>query len=326
MKHAWIVAAALCAAVLGAAAPARADDAGADMLGKAQKAIDDIDYDTARTLTDGALASGSLDHDQLARAHMLAGEVAAALGDDAAAHDHFERWILLAPDARLPDGLSPKITQPFTAAHASADALGPAKFDVDAAKAHGKVAITVTGDPLHMVARVHLAFDHGGDREGVSAEFEVPVDDAATQATITLADEHGNVLAERTVTFAVTATPALESAAPETRHTIPGPLRWPTWAALTVVAAGSCGYFAHARSQDEADLAALNASSGMHSFDEARTIEDRGNRDTLLTNVSLGVAIAALAATVVTVAVDHEVEVQPIAAPNGAGASVSLHF
>jgi len=297
------------------------------MLGKAQKAIDDIDYETAKAATDEALASGTLDRGELARAHMLAGEVAAALGDDAGAHDHFERWILLAPDAKLPDGLSPKITQPFTAAHASADALGAARFDVDASRARGKVAITVAGDPLHMVARVHLAFDHGGDREGVSAEFEVPVDDAATQATITLADEYGNTLAERTVTFGgTTATAAIESHAPETTHTIPGPLRWPTWAVLTAVAAGSCGYFAHARSQDEQDLAALNASSGTHSFDEAKAIEDRGNRDTLLTNVSLGVAIAALAATVVTVAVDHEVEVQPIAAPGAAGASVSLHF
>lgn len=314
------------AAVLVTAATAYADD-GAETLGKAQKAIDDIDYETARALTEQALASGTLDHDQLAHAHMLAGEVAAALGDDAGAHDHFERWILLAPDARLPDGQSPKITQPFTAAHASADALGPARFDVDASRAHDKLAITVTGDPLHMVARVHVLLDHGGDREGVGAEFELPIDAAATRATITLLDEHGNTLAQRDADLAVAAAPRAEPLPTVTvEHSVPAPLRWPTWAVLTVAAAGSCGYFAHAASQDQDELTALNMSSTMHTFDEAKAIEDRGHRDTLLTNVSLGVALAALAATVVSVAVDHTVEVQPLAAPGVAGASATIHF
>jgi hypothetical protein len=315
------------AAVLATAAPAAADD-GAALLGKAQKAIDDIDYETARTLTDQALDSGALDRGQLARAHMLAGEVAAALGDDAGAHDHFERWILLAPDARLPDGLSPKITQPFTAAHASADALGPARFDVDASRARGKLAITVTGDPLHMVARVHVVLDHGGEREGVGGEFEVPIPDEAGRATLTLLDEHGNTLAEHDAELATTTATVAPAPASENvvEHSVPALLRWPTWAVITVGAAGACGYFAYAAKQDQDQLTALNNDSAMHTFDEAKALEDRGRSHTLDANIAGGVAIAALAATVISIVVDHKVEVQPLAAPGAAGASAAIHF
>jgi hypothetical protein len=308
--------------VLLAAAPAFAED-GAAMLGKAQQAIDNIDYENARALTDQALASGSLGPKDLARAHMLAGEIAAALGDDAGAHDHFERWILLAPDAALPSGQSPKITQPFTAAHASADALGPARFDVSATRNDGKLALAITGDPLHMVARVHVGFDRGSDGEGVGDHVEVAIDDAATHANVALLDEHGNTLAERSVDVAAATAAAPAGLREIVHHSIPAPLRWPTWTALAVVGAGATAYFAHAASKDQSDLDALNASSGMHTFDEAKAIEDRGKRDTLFT----GVAIAAAAAVVVTVVVDHRtVEVQPLAAPGATGASVSLHF
>jgi hypothetical protein len=298
------------------------------MLGKAQQAIDDIDYDTAHKLTDGALASGTLAPQDLARAHMLAGEVAAALGDDAGAHDHFERWILLTPDAALPPGLSPKITQPFVAAHASADALGPARFAVSGQRKGGELALSVTGDPMHMVVRVHVAFDHGSDGEGVGDEITVTADPAATRATVSLLDDHGNTIAERDVPIVAVVTETAEPG-PITivHHSVPAAVRWPTWTAIAVVGAGATAYFAHARSQDQADLDALNASSAMHTFDEAQAIENRGKRDALLTNVSLGVAIAAAAAAVVTIAVDHQtVEVQPLAAPGAAGASVSLHF
>ena len=326
MKAPWIIAAAL----IASAAPAIADD-GSAMLGRAQKAIDDIDYDGAKKLVEGALASGALGPSELARAHMLAGEVAAALGDDAGAHDHFERWILLDPAARLPDGLSPKITTPFTAAHASADALGSSAFAVyPGHRGDGKLELAIAHDPLHMVARVHVAFDHGSDAEAVGDHFTVAIDDAATRITVTLLDEHGNRLAESInmgLETHATAAAAPAAATTTTSHRLPAASRWPTWTVLAVVAGGSAVYFARAASDDQSQLDALNASSTTHTFDEAKAIADRGSRDTLLANVSIGVAAAAAAAVVVTVIVDRRtVEVQPLAAPGAAGASVTFSF
>jgi hypothetical protein len=328
VKRAWLIAAAL----IASAAPAAADD-GTATLGKAQKAIEDIDYDAAKKLTDTALASGTLGPSELARAHMLAGEVAAALGDDAGAHDHFERWILLDPAARLPDGVSPKITTPFTAAHASAEALGSSTFAVTPGERQGgQLELTIEHDPLRMVARVHVEFDHGGDAEGVGAHLQVAIDDAATRATVTLLDEHGNRLVEPialALSSAPAATTVTATAAPvvKTTHSLPAAVRWPTWTVVALVAGGGAAYFAHAASDDQKQLDALNAASSTHSFDEAKAIADRGKRDALLANVSIGVAAAAVAAVVVTVIVDHTtVEIQPMAAPGGAGASVTISF
>jgi hypothetical protein len=329
VKARWLIAAAL----IASAAPAAADD-GTAMLGKAQKAIEDIDYDGAKKLVDAALASGALDPSELARAHMLAGEVAAALGDDAGAHDHFERWILLDPAARLPDGLSPKITTPFTAAHASADALGTAPLTVTAGdRKAGHVSLEVQHDPLRMVARVHVTFDRGTDAEAVGSRVDVAIDDAATRATVNLLDEHGNRLVDPiALTLATTTTTATTSLTAPAQtvtvtHSLPAAVRWPTWTVVALVAGGGAAYFGHAASQDQSDLDALNKSSAMHSFDEAQAIADRGHRDALLANVSIGVAAAAAAAVVVTVIVDHRtVEVQPLAAPGATGAAVTFSF
>src|SRR5262249_57486457 len=82
VKHV-LVAAAL---VLAAAVPAHADD-GAAILGSAQKAIDDIDYESAKTLTEQALATGTLHTAELARAHLLPGQVEAALGNEPPSRD-----------------------------------------------------------------------------------------------------------------------------------------------------------------------------------------------------------------------------------------------
>ncbi len=326
MKHLIVI-----AAVLVTAAPARAQSDGAAMLGKAQKAIDDVDYDTARTLTDQALASGSLHASELARAHMLAGEVAAAVGNDSAAHDHFERWLALAPDAQLPPGLSPKIMGPFEAARADVRKLGATRLDVTIDRKKDKTSFAVTGDPLELVARVHVALAAGGEGNAVGTRVDVVIaDDVAGVATLTLLDEQGNQVAELSRTLEVRAHAAAAAAEPGTHatgHRVPAALRWPTWTAVTVIAGGAAGDIARLAAKDHDARAPRNPASPLHSVAAARARGDRGKRDSLYTNVSLGVAIAAAAATIVTFAVDsHDVEVRPLAAPGAAGASATLHF
>lgn len=108
------------AAVAGLAVPAAANP----LLDQAQRAIDDIDPQGARDLTRRALESGKLDAAELRRAHRLAGESAAAMGDGKAARDHFVRLLLLDPAASLPAGVSPKLAKPFAEARAEAERLG----------------------------------------------------------------------------------------------------------------------------------------------------------------------------------------------------------
>jgi hypothetical protein len=326
VKHVVLAA----AIVLAAAVPAHADD-GAAILGSAQKAIDDIDYESARSLTDQALATGTLRASELARAHLLAGQVEAALGNDAGARDHFARALVIG-DVKLPSGQSPKITQPFEAARAQVKALGPARLAFDVAREREVTVVTVINDPLHLVASVHASLAPGGDSEEVGSRMELHVaQNAAAVATITLRDDHGNELVTRTEKLeaqALTATATTSAPTTETTHSLPAAVRWPTWAGVAVVGGVAAVYFSYKVGKDKSDLDALNASSSMHSFDEARAIEDRGRKDSLFTNVSIGITLAAVAAAVVTYAIDdtHVVEVRPVASPGAAGASVAIRF
>jgi hypothetical protein len=317
------IAGALALAIAGAAPAARAGDDATGLLDRARHAIDQVDYEGARKLADQALDQGGLAAADLARAHRLAGEIAAALGDDAGARDHFVRWILLAPDAALPAGASPKLTGPFAAARAEAGRLGAMRLDLTATRAGNQVTIALGGDdPLHLAGRLRVDAGGGPPAEGPPPEVEVDAGPGAFTATVEVLDDRGDVLARRTVSAVAAVTPAGAA-----HHRVPAAVRWPTWTAIAAASLGTGAYFAWRVGKDKQDLDALNAASPMHSFDEARAIDDRGRRDALITNIALGVAAVAAVGAVVTFVVDRRtVEVEPLAAPGAAGASASVHF
>ncbi len=334
MTNRWL-AAALLASGMAVAAPAgvRADDSSA-LLDRAQHAVDEVDYEAARRLVAGALDAGKLSRADLARAHQLAGMVAAAVGDDAGARDHFVRWILLAPGAQLGAGVSPKIAAPFAVARDEADRLGAMTFDVDVTREPGAAVFTVNAhDPLHLAVKLRVRIA-GAALESPLPMARVEVEDKVPlTAQITILDDRGDELATRDTGApprvggdAPAAIPS-ERPGPIHRHRVPALVRWPTWAAVTVVAAGAGGYFAWQVSKDHDALDALNADSAAHTFDEATALEDRGRKHALFANVGLGVAGAALVATVVTLVIDRErVEVAPVVAPGGGGARATIRF
>jgi hypothetical protein len=211
--------------------------------------------------------------------------------------------------------------------------MGKATFDVSITRGADKVTITVDGDPLHMVARLRVRVNGGNEVQAIGNSIDVPAEDgAAVSASVSILDEQGNELAHRDGKATVSIRGSshddhvVEAPSRHVEHKLPGLVRWPTWAAITVIGGASFGYFSWQTKKDQSDLDALNASSAMHTFDEAKAIDDRGKRDSLLSNVSLGVALAAAAATVITYVIDDEVEVQPMAAPGSAGVSASIRF
>ena len=328
MRRAALVAGVL----LALAGPAAADGR---LLGEAQQKIDEIDYEAARELVDRALREGGLDRDDLGRAYRIGGEVAAALGDGKGAREHFVRWVLLVPDAALPPGSSPKIVDPFTAARAEAARLGGFSLDVQVVREDARIRVEVAGkDPLQLASglRVRLGEEPEVAVEGTRADL--PARDPATvDVLVVVVDRAGNELSRvdlpggRAVDTPVDR-PAPVAAGPTRRvhHSIPAPLRWPTWAVLGLAAAGTGGYFVYRVDQAEDELAALNASSSTHTFDDALAIEERGDRDAMIANVAFGVAGAAAVATILTLVLDEErVEVLP--APGGSvGASAAVRF
>ncbi|MBZ0236013.1 MAG: hypothetical protein K8M05_27035, partial [Deltaproteobacteria bacterium] len=116
-------------------------------------------------------------------------------------------------------------------------------------------------------------------------------------------------------------------AQPTHRGGWPTIVRWPVWTGLAVVAAGAGGFFAYQVGQTEDELAALNAASDMHSFDEAEAVRDRGERQALFANIGFGVAGAAALAAVLAFALEPDrVEILPAPTAGGATIGASIRF
>ena len=327
------------ALLLAAAAPALADDSAA-LLDQAQQAIDDIDYETARRLAAQAIDGGKLEGKALHRAYRLAGESAAALGDTKSAKEHFLRWIVLDPKAELPAGSSPKIGMPFSEARAEAEKLGRFSVDVAVNRQKDKVEIVLSAhDPLTMVAGMRLQLGDASVVAVTGTRAVLPAADAATvEVAVAVVDARGNELSRRTVTGGAATTggdttpprgggDVVTPAQPTHRGGWPTIVRWPVWTGLAVVAAGAGGFFAYQVGQTEDELAALNAASDMHSFDEAEAVRDRGERQALFANIGFGVAGAAALAAVLAFALEPDrVEILPAPTAGGATIGASIRF
>src|SRR5580693_93728 len=108
-----------------------------------------LDYDGALAVLDRALAAGGASVDDYAARQLLAGELAAGLDRADAARDHYARALAVHPDARLPEGTSPKLVLPFEAARVRGAALR-----VHAVRDGGEVALVVDADALALVAGI----------------------------------------------------------------------------------------------------------------------------------------------------------------------------
>lgn len=323
-------------ALVLAAGSAHADDSVA-LLDKAQQAIDDIDYETAKKLANEAIASGKLEGKALHRAYRLAGESAAALGDTRGAKEHFLRWIVLDPKAELPAGSSPKIGVPFSEARAEADKVGRFSVDVAVNRQKDKVEIVLSAhDPLQMVAGMRLQIGDASVVAVTGTRAVLPAADAQTVAVaVAVVDAKGNELSRRTVTGSAASGGSKEPdrdpdpvrEQPTRSGRWPSIVRWPVWTGVAVVAAGAGGFFAYQVGQTEDELAALNAMSDMHSFDEAEDVRERGERQALFTNISFGVAGVAAAAAILTFVLEPDgVEITPAPTAGGAAVSATLRF
>jgi hypothetical protein len=330
------------ALVLAAAAPAAAQDASA-LLDQAQQAIDDIDFEGAKKLAQEAIDSGKLEGKELHRAYRLAGDSAAALGDAKSAKEQYLRWIILDSKAALPAGSSPKFSMPFNEARAQADKVGRFAVDVAINRQKDKIEIVLSAhDPLAMIVGMKLQI---GDASIVSVSGTravLPANDAAhVSVSVAVVDEYGNQLSYRNVSGStgssnpdrgggeIKTNPDLvtTTTTPTRRGGWPTIVRWPVWTGLAVVAGGAGGFFAYQTRQTEDELAALNASSDMHTFDEAETVRKRGERQAMFTNISFGVAGAFALGAILSFALEPKrVEIQPAPTAGGASVSATIRF
>jgi hypothetical protein len=195
-----------------------------------------------------------------------------------------------------------------------------------------------------MVSKAHIAFVADGAAEQTKdlpaaerTEIGLPVA-ARIDARVAALDSNGNHLVElgsKEVPVVVigparaTPMPAPVPVPHTTQVTVhagerPIYLRWWPYAAGTVAFAAAASYFAYRTHSDADDLRDIEAHSPMHTFNDAKSVEDRGHRDALITNIGFGIAGALAVTTGVMYLLmprDH-VETRVTAVPLTGGAAI----
>jgi hypothetical protein len=284
----------VCALLMATLAPGtafartrRANDRSVD-LDAAERALESLRYEEARPLLERAWRSGQNGPVALALLFRLQGEVAATLGDEAAARRAFARWLALAPGAQLDEGTSPKLAAVLEAARAQ---LGGAALaiDVEVAENGAAVALVVVSDPLDMIAGARASYRDESGVQGVvegkgDHRVELPLPVAGHfRVVVAAVDSYGNRLVDHEITVVpapASAKPSPPPPPPTIVATPAPPLRplvaspW-LWAGLGSASLIVGGVFAWRAGDAQHELDTLDAESGQHSFGEARAVEDR---------------------------------------------------
>lgn len=275
MRAAWAV-----LIVVATAADVRADDA----LAEARRLELALEYDRALAVVDAALAAGGNDPARYLELELLAGKLAAGLDRPDIAAPHFARVLALRPDATLPAGSSPKLTEPFKAARARSIPLSLA-----VAVTPNLAALRIERDPLGLVVGIAVRTQSGDISDPARLSVALPAD--TTVLEIAALDRTGNRI-WITDPPPTSPTPAIRERSFVTR--------WPTWAVVAggTLAIGGLAAWRFRAAQDD-----WNDQRATADFTTLQDIEQRGRRWGTAANVSFGIAgVSAIAATVFAIA------------------------
>ncbi|MBX3249564.1 MAG: hypothetical protein KF901_20470 [Myxococcales bacterium] len=139
---------ALALALLALSSPAGAQD----LLGQAEEAYMNVDFERTLELCGRAMASGSLSPERLARVYELMGIAHAANGDEDASREAYKKMLALRPDAQVDTNLAPRLRSPFMEARGYW-ATRSDRLSLEAVLVRAERGLRVTlSDPLGMVA------------------------------------------------------------------------------------------------------------------------------------------------------------------------------
>ncbi|HEU5059917.1 MAG TPA: hypothetical protein VFU21_25475 [Kofleriaceae bacterium] len=282
-----------------------------DHLARARAAADALRFEEAASLLDEAWRAGGADPERARAIAALAGEIAATMGDRAAARRWFVLLAAMDPDAGLDRGTSPKVSAVLDEARAS---LRGARFDVRLRldRAGERVQLRAV-DPLGAVAAIRVAGGPAGERALV-----VPWRRA--DLVVELVDAHGNVLAR--ARRAIGPLPRAAAATPPAWYA-----RWPTWAGVAggmAVAAGGLALWSASTSRE---LDALHRDSETHQASEALALERRMQRTAIAAQIAGAGALVAAGVSIYVWRRERRAAIAPMAVEGGGtGAVLEVTF
>jgi len=326
-----------------------AQEARADALADARKAVDGSDYMAARPALEKALEAGTAGPADLAEIYKLTGIVEAALGNAGPAEKSFARWLALDPKGALPEGTSPKITRPFDAAHERAKKTGPLKAKAETHDKPPAVTLRVENDPQKMIvgAKVYFVTDKKAEQTlSADGKDEITIElglGKRIDLRVHAVDEYGNHVVElgsKDVPIVITSS-GKETPIEQPDRVVKKPsepakprpvyLKWWLWGGATVVVTGVGGYFAYRTYDDVQRIEYLNANSLSHPWSDEQEVERSARRNLLVTNIAAGTAGAFAIVTAVlylTRPQTTESELRATITPTRGGGAVVLggHF
>jgi tetratricopeptide (TPR) repeat protein len=315
-------------------------------LERAKELLADLYFDEAEKAFTRALERGENGPNEVAEIYLGLGEISASSGDTDAAVDRFRRALAVNPGLELPEGISPKVVQPFEKARKSlGDGEGLRGVLVVDEDDGVRVGLRIDADPLEMIALADVSYELP---DGKSSEARlkiggevtaIPLPPDATGVAVTLLDRHGNRLTELGRTEVPTGRPGavVPEPGPEPDRqrkdsggsVFTSPL---LWGGLAVAFAGAGAGFGLSSSAAQDELEELKERSSEVEFSEAQALEDKARQRALIANVSFAAAGAAAVATVVFLLTgggeDDEAgaRLTPALGPDQIGVAATLRF
>ena len=334
-------------AVAAALLTTLASQAHADALGDARKAVGGSDYLSARPALEKALTAGKAGPADLAEIYKLTGIVEAALGNAGPSEQAFAKWLALEPKGSLPDGTSPKITRPFSAAQEQAKKAGPLSAKAETSDDPPSVTLVIANDPQKMIvgAKVYYVTDRKSEQTlEADGKDKITIDlDIGKRIDLRLhaVDQYGNRVVElgsKDVPIVITSSGKEKKIDPADRDLLvrkkrepekPRPwfLKWWVWGTATVVTTGVGGYFAWRTYDDVQRIEYLNAISLAYHWYDEQAVERSARRTLLVTNIAAGTAGAFAIGTILlflTRPTSSETELRATVTPTRGGGAVVL--
>lgn len=282
------------------AAPLRADANPA--LDRAREALDELEYRAAYDALDEALEAGTNTRAEMIEIYRLRGEVAASLGNTDDAVRAFESLLALDPDARLADGVSPKIGKPFATARRKAADRGALALDCEIT-AHDPTTVVVTARQNQLGLAVTGILGDDDDAAGkrlTRGRATIEASEGTEPTTVGLADAAGNHLATSSVFDCKdTSSVILDEPKPEPKPDSGGSIlgHWALWGGVAVALGATGTYFGLETRSDVDELNEMYANSGEYQYADVQAVEDRAHRNALYANIAFGAAGAAAIAS-----------------------------
>jgi hypothetical protein len=268
---------------------------------QAQEGLAELRFEDARTIATKGLEEGTRGPEKLSTLYMILGQVSASLGEEGDAETLFRAALSLNSEASLPEGISPKLSEPFSKAKKSLNDEQAIALLAEIG-AGGQLSVQVASDPAELVGGVEATYQQDGESKTKRAKgtgtirLELPA--GATDVHVALTDTHGNrLLAPEPVNSGETRD-AVVAKKKQPNATSPGsPIhsRWQLYAGLAVGSLATGAYFGNVSRNKTDEFSKLEDGT---EFSVAQGLEDQAKKNALYANLGFAVGVGFGAAAI----------------------------